>query len=280
MFSFNFVLPSQPLRPYFDRYWIMRSDPYTEHLVEFPPVLQHNIALMLNETSSWKMGTLSRPAQIDTSFVMAGQQTEVVHAPFRFVCDNIGVQIKPTGIYSLWGIPAHEMTHRFFDVRDVLSRTESTRLVEQLVNEKEDDKLFAILDKFMLGQLQKRRVNDKHLKKIAFAQQQLVFSNGNACISKLAAQLCCSTRTLERYFDDYLGLPPKEFAKLLRFNKTIYLLDKEKKSLKEIITDLNFTDYSHLNKDFKSIMGISPTQYLEQMTIIDEAFIRDDNFLA
>ncbi|MBC8110295.1 MAG: AraC family transcriptional regulator [Verrucomicrobia bacterium] len=279
MFSFNFVLPSQPLRPYFDRYWIMRSDPYTEHLVEFPPVLQHNIALMLNDTSSWKMGTPSQPNQIDSSFVMAGQQTEVVRVPFPLVCDNIGVQIKPTGIYGLWGIPAHKMTEHFFDVRDVLNRADATRLVEQLINESNDEKLFALLDKFMLGQLQKRRVNDRHLKKIVFAQQQLVFSNGNACISKLAAQLCCSTRTLERYFDDYLGLPPKEFAKLVRFNKTIYLLDKEKKSLKEVIDALSFTDYSHLHKDFRSIMGISPTQYLQQMTIIDEAFIRDDNFL-
>jgi AraC-like DNA-binding protein len=85
-------------------------------------------------------------------------------------------------------------------------------------------------------------------------------------IQKTAHKAHISVKTLERKFKKYLGLNPKEFYKLLRFQKTSQQIQNQ-------LEDSNFSerlglvyyDQSHFIKECKSITGLSPKSFFKKL---------------
>jgi AraC-like DNA-binding protein len=66
-----------------------------------------------------------------------------------------------------------------------------------------------------------------------------------------------SLRTLQRNFKKEVGLTPKEFLKISRMN-AIERQMVQNKNIFEIIANFDFTDQSHLNKEFKQLRNNTP----------------------
>jgi AraC-like DNA-binding protein len=82
----------------------------------------------------------------------------------------------------------------------------------------------------------------------------------NISIQTLASLCNLSAFHLIRVFHDHFGVPPHVFQKQVRIKKVKDLLT-QKMSLARIAQETGFTDQSHLTKQFKHIVGISPGQY-------------------
>jgi AraC-like DNA-binding protein len=85
-------------------------------------------------------------------------------------------------------------------------------------------------------------------------------------IQKTAHEAHISVKTLERKFKKHLGLNPKEFYKLLRFQKTSQQIQNQ-------LGDSNFSerlglvyyDQSHFIKECKAITGLSPKSFFKKL---------------
>jgi AraC-like DNA-binding protein len=84
--------------------------------------------------------------------------------------------------------------------------------------------------------------------------------HGRIKVDELATTLNVSPRTLERRFKENLGLAPKQFIRLVRFNQTMEKLKKHdtKTTYADIAYESGYTDQAHFINDFKSLSGISP----------------------
>lgn len=88
-------------------------------------------------------------------------------------------------------------------------------------------------------------------------------SNGDVRIRALASDLGMSERTLERHFEAGVGLLPKTFARLMRFQA--YVADPSR--------DAGYSDDSHLTRDFHQFAGITPARFAAEQHALCDSFV-------
>lgn len=82
-------------------------------------------------------------------------------------------------------------------------------------------------------------------------------------VEQLAAHANLSVRAVQRYFAEYVGLSPKWLIRKYRLSRALEQLENNTVSILDIVARLEYADQSHLIKDFKQILGITPGSYLK-----------------
>ena len=93
-------------------------------------------------------------------------------------------------------------------------------------------------------------------------------SDGLVKIKDILSQIHMSERTFERNFKSQVGLSPKQFAKIIQFQKSLSQLDESKfTKLTDVGIDSGFADQSHFIRTFKSYTGQTPSYYLQHSSL-------------
>ena len=75
-------------------------------------------------------------------------------------------------------------------------------------------------------------------------------------IHKLASRHRMSARQIERYFQGYVGLSPKRFSSINRFNRMVVQFDQIKEAgLAELSTEAGYFDTIHMRREIRRICG-------------------------
>jgi AraC-like DNA-binding protein len=193
-----------------------------------------------------------------TSFVAAPHTT---HAIVDSDGEQHGVEVRltPLGTHMLLGVPMHELADRVVPLEDVLGRG-GAELPERLHAAGSWPARFALLDRLLARRLDEARRPDAG---VEHSWWRLVQSHGGASIEALADEVGWSRRHLFARFRDHTGLPPKVFARILRFQRAATLMtDAGGPSLCEIALDCGYYDQAHLNRDFRAFAGRTPTDLM------------------
>ncbi|SMG15009.1 helix-turn-helix transcriptional regulator [Arenibacter troitsensis] len=86
-------------------------------------------------------------------------------------------------------------------------------------------------------------------------------SNGKLSISEISKRNHITVRQLERKFKSQIGLSPKEYSNIIRFQNALNIIknSNENRSLLDIAFECGYYDHSHLNNEIKRNTGLSPT---------------------
>jgi len=96
------------------------------------------------------------------------------------------------------------------------------------------------------------------LKSVIQASRQLK-NQKDLDVFKLSDNIDVSYRQLQRYFTSILGLTPKEYISILRFNKAF--LQLKDNNFIDAALGAGYYDQSHMIREFKSIAGCTPTKF-------------------
>ncbi len=81
-------------------------------------------------------------------------------------------------------------------------------------------------------------------------------------VEDLAQRSGMSKRTLQRIFNEYVGVSPKWVIRRYRLHELIERFNSgEQPDWSQVALDLGYFDQAHLINDFRSLVGYSPTQY-------------------
>jgi len=96
----------------------------------------------------------------------------------------------------------------------------------------------------------------------AFLRKLMYDSGGMVSVEALAKEMHVSNRTLERIFKQNVGMTPKEFLRIIRFQEVLQRLRKApaNESLLRTAYDLGYYDHAHLTNEFKKYAGIVPSE--------------------
>lgn len=95
------------------------------------------------------------------------------------------------------------------------------------------------------------------------ALELLYNTQGQIRISTLAAECDLSLRQFERRFKQCIGVSPKVFARLLRFEALLTsLIQGPATSLADVSSHLGYHDQAHVIHEFKTWAGCTPTAFL------------------
>jgi AraC-like DNA-binding protein len=171
--------------------------------------------------------------------------------------EGLQVNLTPLGAYRLFGPPERGVRGQVVDLEDLLG-TRAASLVEQLFQADGWEARFALVDAAIAGRLEERAPASPD---VAWAWRRLSETEGRLPIADITNELGCSRRHLTTRFRAQIGLPPKAFARILRFERAVRRLRSEGGGkLAEIAHDCGYYDQSHFNRDFRDFAGLTPTE--------------------
>ncbi len=100
------------------------------------------------------------------------------------------------------------------------------------------------------------------------SNDMVVSPEKNFRLEDLAKEIYVSKFNLVRKFKEEIGLTPHSFLVQNRIRKAKELLDQNMK-ITEVGAEVGFFDQSHFVKAFKSVVGITPSEYVRSLEKLD-----------
>jgi len=187
------------------------------------------------------------------SFITGPRLTPGEWSPVRQLT-LVGVRLRPGVLFALTRVPASKLSGR----RTRLDRwcaADAAELETGLAAAASHDECFDTLEAFVRTRLRETPVDER----IARAVRLLSGDEGRMKIADLAQRCRTSARHLDRIFGRWVGLSPKTFARIIRFQASLASLDPvSPPDLADIANGLGFFDQAHLSNEFAQLAGLSP----------------------
>jgi AraC-like DNA-binding protein len=171
---------------------------------------------------------------------------------------GLEVCLTPVGAGLITGIPMRHLRGRVVALDDVLGPIGGL-LRDALLEAPGWEERFTIVERFLLARLADAEPPPPCL---AWALSRLHSTRGAIEIGSLTAELGCSRRYLIGLFNDHVGVPPKLFARILRFEHALELADGHGFGWAEIAQRCGYYDQAHMIGDFQQFSGHSPAAYM------------------
>jgi AraC-like DNA-binding protein len=98
---------------------------------------------------------------------------------------------------------------------------------------------------------------------ISYAVDQIMHRPAEITMEHLARKVGYSGKHLIRIFRDHVGLPPKAFLRIMRFQKTVLEIENHKQpDWTSVAHESGYYDQAHFISDFRHFSGFTPRQYL------------------
>jgi AraC-like DNA-binding protein len=199
-------------------------------------------------------GLLISPKQV----IFMGPHINVIHRyPGK---RTLGLQVifQPGVMNQITNYSSHELTNLYIDAEAIFEK--GIRYVnEQLFHAKSYSEMISIVEQF-LAQLIKKARQKKH--PVDEISKAMIYENERFALEKFMKAACLSHRQVDRMFKERVGMAPKQFLQLARFDKAFRMKNRfPKKDWLSIALHCGYYDYQHLVKDYKIFTGYTPTQF-------------------
>lgn len=153
---------------------------------------------------------------------------------------------------------------------DFLKVIEDKDLFEQITSSKDFNyQIQVFMDKYIKiyehSQMAYKNTNFKN-----FMLSRVIETAGQIKVKELADEAGYSSRYINRVFSEEIGLSPKVFSKLIRFQYLLSNLNNLDKgvfdtNLTQLSTELGYYDQSHMIKDFYELANTTPGKYIHSL---------------
>jgi AraC-like DNA-binding protein len=170
--------------------------------------------------------------------------------------DMISVRLHPTGLWRLFGIPADTMTGAHVLLSDVLG-SEWNRLAERL----HDAVTAEERVKRMEAALRLLPVRASH-PAVANAVARICASPAHVKVLELAREHGLSFRRFNLLFRREVGLSPKQFTRVRRFQTVRQTLARNPHiEGSHLATTHGYADQAHMIREYREFTGFTPSQH-------------------
>ncbi len=204
----------------------------------------------------------SPSAEKSPAAVIVGPQTyRRVEMQLIGALQSLVIMFQPDGLHQLFAIPMHQLTDCDYDAHSVLGAFIAT-LREQLGNAGSFHDRIRIVEQSLLQHAQRAPAFNG----VSAAANHIIQSGGRVAIPALANQAGLSPRQFERRFIDQVGMRPKLFARIARFEAALDAKARfTQKSWTEVAHDFGYYDQMHMIHDFAEFANTTPTETLRQL---------------
>ena len=246
------ILPPHPsLAPYIDNYWLLNTqrpadDALREHIfVDVRADILFNFGAAYVRESADGTATTLAASNVDAP---RDQPVSVVQSGHVRL---VGVRFRPGGLAAFVPMPVGHLLNLTADTGDVLGAV-VRELESRLYDAPTAHAQKTLLDGFFLSRLSPPS-------KYALAQAVIgrLDTGDTTRIDQLAAEFGYSARTLDRIFIQVVGVPPKVYARIARFQRALALLTQPI-TLTEVALAAGYFDQPHLTREFRVLAGQTP----------------------
>lgn len=173
-----------------------------------------------------------------------------------------GVYLFPYTLPIIFRISGKEFTRKRYAI-DLIFGEEGKSLGTKILFAKNHQARIALFESYLRAQLIKIGPVDLKYPKLV---KSLMHRKEMPTVTQVAGLGHISIRQLERKFNDLVGLSPKQFLRINRFQKTFTHYHSKDLNLTQIALQHGYYDQSHFTHDFKQFSGIHPKTFFRGNT--------------
>jgi len=186
----------------------------------------------------------------------------------------IGVHFKPGGAAPFLGMPASELCGQVVEL-EILRGTGVNEWREKIAAAPSAPAKFELLEQMLLSWRAGARIEERRRRRAMYAVERFVVQPQLRNLGALAAELGCSHKHFIDQFQHEVGLTPKSFCRIRRFQQVLAQLRQQKPiDWAQIVADCGFYDQAHLVNDFQAFSGVNPSSYLNRCLAESSNFLR------
>lgn len=176
----------------------------------------------------------------------------------------ISIRFSATGAYLFFGIPMKDIAGSSTDLTNAWGPI-AHEIEDRIQNCHSNTERVSVIQHYLYIQATKSYTLNKT---ISFCLNEIARTNGQLPMSNLAKTAGVSNRQLLRQFDQYVGMSPKEFARIVKFNGALqYMAGNSSASMIHTAHTCGYYDQAHFIRDFKEYAGLTPTEYMERSNV-------------
>jgi AraC-like DNA-binding protein len=217
------------------------------------------VAVILELEGAWELSLSEDVAPQRFGSFVGGLIDAPVFSENKGPTTTLQFDLTPLGALAVFGVPGSELAGRIVEFSDVVP--EGHLLIEQLAGLSDWPSRRALLDAWLA-----RRFADAAgvSPDVERAWRRLVGSAGTVPMSELQRELGCSSRHLSARFGEHVGMSPKRFARMVRFERAVERLRHSDDELGVIAVDCGYYDQAHFNRDVRAFAGVAPGALLAE----------------
>lgn len=258
-------IPQPPLSDFVELFWFydgFLSGPHEKERLMPDGTVELVINLRQDEARIYDRNNLERCARLPGSLVCGP------HSSF-FVIDTqqqasvIGIHFKPGGSFPFFRLPVDELHNQHVSLEDLWG-AEAGLLRERILAAATPREKFQLLESCLTARairpLERHRAVDCALG---------LFRNIHTApaIAAVADDIGISSRRFIQLFSDQVGLTPKVFCRVRRFQRALHRLNGGGPiEWADLAAACGYFDQAHFIHDFREFSGITPTAYLAAKT--------------
>src|SRR4030095_28343 len=253
--------PHYLLQPFVDCIWIYQV--FSNDLIHtqiIPPDESIELIFSLGTNYKRSINNLSALTPMSKSHII-GLKRKPHFVSFPRGTHLVGVGIKAGGLRALISFPAEMFTDCIYDLQCYFGR-QTQFLEKRLFATTEEVQIVQEVEKFLF----------KFLKTIEQSQQivtalvdHIRCSGGNVSLDSIAGKFDSNYKFIERNFLKIVGLTPKEYAKLIRFNTAFSMAcNHSDLTLTQIAHKAGYFDQSHFIRDCRALTNKTPRELVLQ----------------
>jgi AraC-like DNA-binding protein len=258
--NFKTYAPPLPLSEFIDSFWFWQDDAAPESMARRLPTGSMEFVINLGERPFriYDGNNLVKFERFD-DLLICGVQREatLTNSSNR----AIGVHFKPGGALPFLRMSVAELRDKHVSLEAIWGAS-ARRLHSQLLEAKGIDRMFMILQSHLIANAVRPL---SHHPAVALALKAFTNMGQARTVSELAQLTGYSRRRFIELFNEEVGLTPKIFARIRRFQAALELVrEASRVNWCEIALAAGYYDQAHLIHDFQTFSGLTPTAYVEK----------------
>jgi AraC-like DNA-binding protein len=267
------ILPHPALQPYVKNYLLLQVNlkgvPQNERIKPIPPDADQSLYFYPRD-KVYAITNRTNDSRLSAHSIFVAQQTSRVN--IQFGEDHVIIQVcfRPGFIHQLLGkVNVNEFQGKEIDA--ACFSDEGMRILNEQLRETADlHAMIGLIDRYLLHRLSKMKPELLPIDKVIAC---LKYTENPPSIDWLASQACLSNRQFERKFTERMGMSPKFYTRIARFDRAFKLkLQRPDMEWINVAYNCGYFDFSHLMRDFRQFAEVTPS-----MLLIENSLSPDSN---
>lgn len=247
--NYLYILPNALLRPYISHYCVSFPTPQT--MSDEYSVLPSASSVMCISVDG---------GEINTSYNGTNTKASVVGDYANKKELLLLIKFQSGGFFPFYGFHQDELADQTLDL-SCIDKTLAAEINNGLEKSRRMEDLIITLDAIFLNHL---KVNNDY---VTAVMNKIITRNGNITVREISTDYHYSEKHIRRLFLQHIGVSVKKFSRIVRLNYALQLLQNKNMLFTDIAEQSAFFDQPHFIHDFKSLCGLTPQEYTQNMSV-------------
>lgn len=265
--GFSFYKPCKVLQPYVRYYWVFKSNRLLNTLtwpVGCPQIIFHKQTPLYIPELNTAQDKLTISGQVNfPSHLYADGNTEMIVIVFQPHAMSLFLH-TPVSLFYNQEVSGYDLGNKGLE-----------ELAARISDCADNAVCIACIERWLLAQIADNISGDAcKLKRVDAAIRQL-YSSPQTSVTELSSIACLGKKQFERLFQSMAGINPKEYARIVRFQKALAQMQHradEGISPAQIAYASGYADQSHYIREFKKLCGHTPRSLLKETVPYSDLF--------